>query len=383
MTPNVPWSSAFRDAVERAGQAPSSHNSQPWGLAHVESPEARQALAQLLPGTPDPDASADHQHVLLALDTVRAIRALPSLDVEMNVSCAMFLELLLGELEARGWRGTTRWLESPALDFRLPSWPSAWRPLCAVSLAPAAPRPQPASSPRPRITNRAPYRSTPVDPGIIAELSSLRSRLTADAEVAQRVAVVWIHDPDQIRAVGQFVGQHAGVDFGHSAAWRETYRFIRFGRREADAAEDGFSITQLLGPLSPWRRRCLQIILSPASMSVLKWFGFHNHLGRQLGELVAGTPLLAAIALRHPDGGLRDQMIGGSAAMDLWLRATANHLVMHPVSVILQHDTIRAEFQRRFNVPGRVLLFCRVGYPTVEFPPSPRRWNPLAAVIRL
>jgi hypothetical protein len=43
------------------------------------------------------------------------------------------------------------------------------------------------------------------------------------------------------------------------------------------------------------------------------------------------------------------------------------------VSAILQHDDIRARFERLVAPKGRAVFFARVGYPTATFPPTSRR----------
>jgi hypothetical protein len=56
---------------------------------------------------------------------------------------------------------------------------------------------------------------------------------------------------------------------------------------------------------------------------------------------------------------------------------------VHPVSVILQHPSIRRRFEQALGLKGPVFFFCRVGFPSTSFPPAPKRRNPRAAVLEL
>lgn len=69
-------------------------------------------------------------------------------------------------------------------------------------------------------------------------------------------------------------------------------------------------------------------------------------------------------------------MLSAAGALaDYWLDATAAGLVLHPISIVIQHDDLRLALQRRFCLPGRVFFAARLGHPAAAFPasPAPRR----------
>ncbi len=71
--------------------------------------------------------------------------------------------------------------------------------------------------------------------------------------------------------------------------------------------------------------------------------------------------------------GLPDTLAAASALADYWLDATAAGLVLHPVSIVIQHPDLRLALQRRFGMVGRVFFVARLGRPAAAFPASPRR----------
>ena len=146
---------------------------------------------------------------------------------------------------------------------------------------------------------------------------------------------------------------------------------MRFGTREIETATDGFAITQLLGPTPAVVRQLLRLGLSPTAMRMLRYVGIPTAMARALGALVGAAPLLVRVSVDRPSPGT--ELVAGGVAMDVWMRATAAGLALHPVSAILQHDDLRERFQRTLGLAGRAVFFARVGYPTATFPSTPRR----------
>jgi nitroreductase len=355
-------------AVAVARLAPSSHNSQPWAIATFESPEAVRALGTWLGVRP----RADERWLVLALDAERALQALPALVTEMRLSCGMFLQLLVAALADHGLAVRTIPCEGMVDAPPIAGYPPAWTPIAALAIGGGTPR-LPNWSPAlaaDRRTNRAAYAKQPVTAAAQRELGGAEA-LFAGAPDRGAVSVTLIDDPGTVRAVGDLVGHHGSADFTNRAAWAETYRFVRFTARAAASHADGFALTQLFGPLPPLVPQLLRAALSPPAMRVLRHLGVPGVMARGLGKLVGTSPLLAWIAV---DGDARwTEVVAGGVALDLWMRATALGLALHPVSVLLQHDELRDRFQRVAGGTERAVFLARVGHPMATFPPTSRR----------
>lgn len=245
--------STFTEALEAAAGpaalSPSSHNCQPWGLGRAETAAARRAAADLTGEDAD-------EYLVLALDRGRELTALAAHAVEMEVSCGIYWRILLRGLAAQGWTPTAM----RVLDDDAPSgagagadgrpgdgggggspfgagWPTAWVPLCVVALRPGAPSGERLDdlreTARARRTHRGPYRPQPVPSDLLRDLAG-----TGSAEAGEGpVHVRHLTEPGDLRAFAAFVARHAGRDFGHRAAWRETHSFLR--RDLADASVRG------------------------------------------------------------------------------------------------------------------------------------------------
>ena len=118
-------------------------------------------------------------------------------------------------------------------------------------------------------------------------------------------------------------------------------------------------------------RQGLRLALSPAVMRFARHVGVPQVMARELGKLVGRAPLLACVSVT--DDSPHTELAAGGTAFDLWMRATAAGLALHPVSAILQHGEIREQFERLVVPRGRAVFFARVGSPTTTFPPTPRR----------
>ncbi len=357
---------SVRDAIAVARLAPSSHNSQPWAVASFESPEALRALAEWLGVRP----RADERWLVLAVDAERALDALPSLATEMRLSCGMFLQLFAARVAEDGLAVRVVPCAGKLGIPPLAGYPGAWTPLAAVAVSSGAARTAVWDSgvASDRRTNRAPY-----DKRKVSE-TTRRALLGAEALFAPgdgRVSLQLFDDRALIERAGDFVGRNASIDFTDENAWRETYSYIRFGEHAAAVNVDGFALTQLFGSLPPGVPRLLQLALSPPAMRVLRRVGVPTFMAKGLGRLVGSAPLLACVSV--DDAAPWTDVVAGGVAIDLWMRATAAGLALHPVSAILQHDELRVRFQELIAPRGRAVFFARLGYPTASFPPTLRR----------
>lgn len=378
---------ALRAAVDIARLAPSSHNSQPWGLAVVRSPAARRRICDVFerPDSGRLESTPDDHLLVLALDQQRELTALHDHRVEMYLSCGAYLHLLLEALRIAGWSAPrVAWNEAGRSDWLLPAaLPEGWLPLAAVRLSPAPPEERErlvelAHVAEHRVTNRAPYREeAPAD----ALLEPPAPPRAADDWRRSGVEVRRITERAEIEAIGAFVAANAGIDFAHRAAWRETHSFIRWS--PGDHVEDGFPIEQLFGPMSWARKLMYRAALAPSTLALLARVGYPGYIAKQLGALVGDAPALVAFSLPSEQPAISALVGGGAAVMEFWLRATAAGAALHPISVILQHPDLRARFQRDHGLSGRVFFFARLGYPASEFPPAPRRRDPWSSVAAL
>lgn len=391
----------FEDALQVAARiavySPSSHNCQPWAVGWAIGAAARQAAAALLgengeqpPAEYGHTAPDEDEYLVLALDRERQLTSLPSHALEMLISCGAFGEILLRALATQGWRADrVRFVNPPPAALALGDdsadrifgdrWPDAWAPLCVVRLrhahTPSGHLVELRETVRARHTNRGPYRPESIDPAVLAELSTPRSGLSlfqAAPEHDPKVTVRHVVADAERAEVADLVSRHGGRDFSHRLAWQETHSFIRCGEADAEARGDGFTLAQLFGPLAPPRRYGMRIALAPATMRLLRHVGYHRVLARQLAAMVRRSPAAVALCFADEAPSTASIVCGGAAMADYWLAATRVGLVLHPVSVILQHDDVRDELEKRLGLPGRAFFVSRLGCASTEFPPSHR-----------
>lgn len=375
------------DAVEYAAYSPSSHNSQPWELAWAKTPAACLQVQKFLQGQSSITGNPV-SYLILALNRDRHLRALSAHRLEMILSCGIYLESLLIALAARNWSGEVCWYNTGEIcDFGLPN---SWEALAVVALMPglhSVARNRRAIESLPlfqaRITNRAPYLSSGISGQTLRELTQCECFL--DSQIQRETQITLIQSREDIRKVGDFVARHAAIDFSHAAAWQETYRFIHFGPHAIRRAQFGMPVTQLFGPMPPWKQYVYKLLFSPAVMQLLAHTGYLEILGNEFGKLVSSSPVLGYINFRHDEVPMPMQLAGGALIFQMWLQATRLGLALHPVSVILQHPDLRMAFQEENRLPhGRGFFFFRMGLPTAVFPPAPKRkksWNDVVHLI--
>lgn len=375
-------------ALAAAALSPSSHNSQPWEVLVVESEARRLELRRWLRERPAAlEAEPEAAWLLVALDRDRCLRALPSFELEMNLSCGAYLESLWLGLEARGRAARIAWTagEDGSLPPLPEGWPGSWRAVALVRVGqprPAGPAPAAvadAARLRGRITNRGPYAAKAVGGDIQACLAAAGSGAFPEADAAFKL--VAIQDPAVLARLGAFVAATADAEFEDAAAWEETYRHLRFGDESGEAT--GLPVSQLFGPVPAWARRLLQAVLAPASMRRLKRLGLPRLLAHQLGGLVGAAPLAVLLVSGVENPGPDLQLAAGGRLLRAWLAATGQGLAWHPVSVVLQHAALRQRLEREFGLPGRALFLARAGIPLQPFPPAPKRavaWDNLLII---
>lgn len=363
---------AFADALTRAAEiarwAPSSHNSQPWRAVRL----AGRRVPSL------PEAAEGIEPVVLVLDRARMLKALPSLRHEMYLSCGMFLGLLVAALEAQGHACALRWLpeEPRAQGVEGLEAEFGGQALVAVLARPGGRAPDEAALAElarlaaARRTYRAPFLDRPLSE---ADAEALFAAAWSPELTGGAGAVRPEYSPAVIARAADLVARHGALDFADRAAWAETYRYIHF---DPDApAEDGFHLASLVGPVSPARRRLMQVAFAPGVMRLLRAFGLPQRMGRELGALVARSPALLSCGLSGHQPGPKALLQAGARLMEVWLNAERLGVAIHPVSVMVQHDEPRRELERACGIRGRAVFFARLGYADAAkgFGPTPRR----------
>jgi hypothetical protein len=183
-----------------------------------------------------------------------------------------------------------------------------------------------------------------------------------------------IVDPAVRRAVAQLLRARGAIDFLHAAAWNETYRHIRF----TSTSEDGLPIDSLLGKRTsvPWRR-VLSVVLSPAVMRAAGPLGLARSMATAASRAVAAAPLLIYLSFRDAAPSVDAQVEAGARLQAMWLEAAAHGVALHPFSVLLQHDDLRAGLAQCLEADsGRGFFFARAGRPLTEAPRALRRPKP-------
>ncbi|MFB7657280.1 MULTISPECIES: RedV protein [unclassified Streptomyces] len=370
------FAQALDAAAGPAALSPSSHNCQPWGLARATTPGARRTAAAL--------TGADTaEYLVLALDRRRELTALAAHAVEMEVSCGVYWRLLLRGLAAQGWSAVAAHVvEADDGSGFGAEWPASWTPLCVAALRPGRPSGERLDDLREtglaRRTHRGPYRPEPLAADLLRDLEDAGP---SEAEPHPRpLHVRHLTNPQELGAFASFVARHAGRDFGHRRAWRETHSFLRWSTESAAARGDGFTLDQLFGPLSGPRRAAMRCALAPTTMNLLGRAGYHRVLAAGLANVVRRTPAVVTMGFADETAGRADLLRGGARLADYWWRATRSGLSLHPISVVLQHDDLRNRLAAELRLPGRTFFVSRVGVAGRPAPRSHRRASAAAHV---
>ncbi|HZU57919.1 MAG TPA: hypothetical protein VFA06_18745 [Actinocrinis sp.] len=355
-------------AAKVAALSPSSHNCQPWALAHLAGDEARSAAAKLF----HDDVAGPHRYLALALDQDRRLTALAAHGLEMLLSCGLYGQLLVRALAAQGWTlAQAGFLEEDAPKLH-PRWPERWTALGVLKLVPgvhaAESMSELSAAAAARCTNRAPYLNEQLDPAVLEELKAPGTALCENHDIQ----VHHLFRAEDRSQFARLLARHGGRDFSDLTAWSETFSFIR-SPQEAAGHGDGFTLAQLFGPMRPTRRHLMKLALAPRTMRALRHLGYPRLLAGQLAALTRETPTISILSLPTAAPTAHDILRAGAYLTDYWLRATRSGLAIHPLSILLQHEDARRDLQSRFNLPGRVFFVARLGRPTRAFPRTARR----------
>lgn len=356
-------------ATDIARMAPSSHNSQPWRLIRVTSNDRRRALAR------DFGYADNSAMLVLGIDRARELTALPSLKLEMYLSCGMFLAVLVGLLNADGAASAVGWPRASRSRTLAGIEAEIGIEAVAVVAMTDAPDCNPreaeelAELVRARRTHRTPFAKGVIDEAMAGRLLARRWPETMTGNALD----LRLEPPgDCHERAAALVAEHAALDFGDSAAWAETYRYIHFN--PSATPTDGFFLESLFGPVSTAQRRLFQTVFSPSFMRVACLFGMHRKMARGLGGLVADAPRLLFASLASGAETSPETLVKcGARLMEVWLNAQANDIAIHPVSVMTQHDAPREALEALAGTGGRLVFFARVGHIRAFYGGNPRR----------
>lgn len=360
--------SRIAQAVEVARWAPSSHNCQPWRVVPISAETGRHYVRES-------GQQGETAWVVLALDRNRQLRALPSLETEMYVSCGMFLGLFWEALVAQGIECRVGWPDARTLEGELAELEDDFNlmPLTVIALN------QQQSSDSEllgrlqdmavtRRTLRGSYESEALPQDTLDQLVSARWPHAITGNVLN---INVEQEGSWIARAAKLVRRYAPRDFLRYRVWRETHGFIHFD--EDEPAEDGFYLSSLVGPVSDFERRLMTWCLKPPVMQALRFIGFPRLLAHQLGKNVEHSPQLLVASLPGEEQDAHTLVQAGTRLMEVWLQAHAQGLAIHPVSVVLQYDDARHELEKDFAPTERIVFFARLGEGEPTNSRNPRR----------
>jgi hypothetical protein len=325
-----------RGLVRAAILAANPHNIQPW----------RFRVAQ--------------DRVDLFDDTSRSIGTIDPYRREVHVGLGCALENLLLAARAQGYHARPTLLPDAANPSHVARILLSPAPPAASDLYDAIPG---------RHTNRGPYDGRPVAPDVLRALEAL-----AGAE--PEVALAWYTSATDRRRVGELVVQAAEAIVGDEPQARDSGRWLRAAWRDVQRHRDGITVdAQGMPPLTATVAKLLPAL--PQRLSDRAWLGATR-------DVHVGTAAAFGIILVRDARSPGQRIAGGRLWERMHLWATLHGLAMQPLNQILE----RADREQSLGITPRfgtaaaglvgrggwqALMPFRLGYPTRDARPSPRR----------
>ena len=309
---NVEFASLVRPLLAAAGQAPSSHNTQPW-LFRVRA-----------------------TGVELLADRGRALSVNDPDNRELVISCgAALLNLRIAALAA-----------GIACDTQL--LPDSAEPdlLARITLTASSPSPDAgglAVEVSRRRTAREPLADTPLPSDAAAAL--------ADAAAQEGAWWVLLADEGRRLEVADLVAAGDAAQWA-DPRWRAELAAWMHPHREGDGL-------------------AMPTLVAPVARLVVRTFDLGKQVGAKDRALVASAPLLAVLGTNGDGPG--DWLAAGQALQRVLLTACGRGLQASYFNQPVQVAALRPRLQRLAGHPGHPQLLLRLGIPKREAPPSPRR----------
>jgi hypothetical protein len=321
-------------AVDIARFAPSSHNCQPWQIR----------LCSVKP---------QWISFELQFDQTRMLDSLPSLTREMYLGCGIFLEFLLQVLAGLGMQTQTRWLGHGrrliAIEARLTSAPDE-RLLEHLIYQIQS-----------RRTVRAPYRSPQIPAQLHEKISHENSLF--DGNVALHCGT------EKMKTLATLCRHYASLDFSNRNVWRETFRYIHFD--ETQATEDGFYFSNLFGQRSAWFRWAFRLGLHPSNHWLYSLLSIPAMMASTFSKLVSTQGHI--MTLTAGDESAKSLFVAGRSLGRFTLKIQQMNWVMHPLSVLVQHDEPRARVAAALDLHQPLVYIARLGQCSDIPRAAPRR----------
>jgi hypothetical protein len=296
--------------LAQAVLAPSSHNTQPWLFTATDSA------------------------ILLHADRTRALPVNDPYDRELTISCAAALFNLRAAAAHRG------------VPLAVQLFPDAHDPDCLAQATPTEVLNPEEALLALAIEHRRTYRHRftpqPVPAPILDELLA--------AARAEGAVLSPVFTETNRHAVAALIAEGDALQWANPS-WRRELAAWMHPRR----AGDGLTVPGLVAPLA---------------QLVVRTFDMGGGVAAKDRELADGSPLLAVLC--SPADEPADWMAAGQALERVLLLATHHGLQASYLNQPVEIPALRTRFQEL--VPAGVpQLILRLGYPTHQLPPTPRR----------
>lgn len=325
--------SSLHKAIDIARFAPSSHNCQPWQVKLVASNE--QAI-----------------YFDVLFDETRMLNSLPSLNREMYLGCGIFTEFLLQALECQGFITKATWLDDTS------------RLVSVEAIAKSEPDDEAlnnlANLIKSRRTLRAPYQSPQIP-------DDLTRNLQSDNQFNGNIL---IHSGSgKMKVIAELVKYYASLDFSNRDAWRETFRYICFDEKEE--REDGFYFSNLFGQTSSWFRWAFRLGLHPVNHRFYSLLKLPSMMASNFAKLISDEGHLMTLTVG--DESPESLFSAGQMLGRFTLTVQQMEWVMHPMSVLVQHDEPRYQLSDFLCLQQPLVYVARLGQCSGAASASPRR----------
>jgi len=326
--------SILHKAVDIARFAPSSHNCQPWKVNLVSSNEQGIDFDVLF-------------------DESRMLNSLPSLNREMYLGCGIFTEFLIKALECQGFITKVSWLDDSSRLVRVKATAIAETDVEALN--------ELASLIKARRTQRSPYQSPQIPDDLTCKVKS---------ECNQFNGKVSIHSGSgKMKVIAELVKYYAGLDFSNRDVWRETFRYICFDEKED--REDGFYFSNLFGQTSNLFRWAFRLGLHPINHRFYSLLKLPSVMANNFAKLISDEGHLMTLTVG--DESPESLFSAGQMLGRFTLIVQQMEWVMHPMSVLVQHDIPRAQLSDVLGLQQPLVYVARLGLCRDIASEAPRR----------